>query len=139
MSFNNNMDPREIVSTCSFYLGCGNEIKKVLTKLVTLEIPLDILNDFNIKEKVSKYLKNPFSGVPQLAATVIQKIEKLEEEEKRTRPPTPVYTFCFLQKRSRGSEQFGGNGGQQPTAKRGRFEPDWAGPDWFFKGDGKER
>ncbi|EGT34221.1 hypothetical protein CAEBREN_06239 [Caenorhabditis brenneri] len=116
------MDTREIVSTCSFYLGCGNEVKKVLTKLATLEIPLDVFNDFRIKEKVCKYLKNPFSGVPQLAATVIQKIEKLEEEEKKTRPPTPVYTFCFLQKRNRGSEQLGGIGGQQPSAKRGRFE-----------------
>ncbi|CAL2039711.1 unnamed protein product [Caenorhabditis brenneri] len=118
MSFNNSMDTREIVSTCSFYLGCGNDVKKVLNKLANLEIPLDILNDFKIKEKVTKYLECPFTGVPQLAATVIQKIEKLEEKEKTTRPPAPVFTFCFLQKRSRGSEQFGGFGGQQPSAKR---------------------
>ncbi|CAL2039710.1 unnamed protein product [Caenorhabditis brenneri] len=122
MSFNSNMTNCEIVSTCSFYLGCGNEVKKVLTKLATLEVPLDILKNHNIKEKAGKYLKHPFSGVPQLAVTVIQKIEKLEEEEKRTRPPTPVYTFCFLQKRNRGPEQLGGIGRQQPSAKRGRFE-----------------
>ncbi|CAL2039784.1 unnamed protein product [Caenorhabditis brenneri] len=114
-------DIRETVSLCSFYLGSGNEVKRVLNKLASLEIPLDILNQFGIKEKVAKYLKYPFSGVPQLAAAVIQKIEKLEEEEKK-RCPEPVYTFCFLQKRSRGFERFGDVGVQQPSAKRGRFE-----------------